>query len=141
MTESSEFTPQQEFDFEGSSLPIQYIETQDVKEGVVCDVYTFEGGSDKDLAIIRIKPGAKTPLQRILQGEKTVEGYISGKGRLVITRNSGKEEVFEVSDKKPFSTTAMIRDIMQWHADSDSDLVAYEVCIPPYQDGRFENIS
>lgn len=68
MTESSEFTPQQEFDFEGSSLPIQYIETQDVKEGVVCDVYTFEGGSDKDL-------------------------------------------------------------------------MAYEVCIPPYQDGRFENIS
>ena len=29
---------------------------------------------------------------------------------------------------------------MQWEADKDSDLVAYEICFPPYEDGRYQNI-
>ena len=33
-----------------------------------------------------------------------------------------------------------IGEIMQWQADKDSPLVAYEICIPPYEDGRYENI-
>lgn len=27
-----------------------------------------------------------------------------------------------------------------WEADPDSSLMAYEVCFPPYEDGRYENI-
>jgi hypothetical protein len=30
---------------------------------------------------------------------------------------------------------------MQWFADDDSSLTAYEICYPPYEDGRYENIS
>ncbi len=30
--------------------------------------------------------------------------------------------------------------IMQWTAPEDTDLVFYEVCDPPYQDGRFEDL-
>ena len=61
------FTPLKVFEFEGSPLPVQFVETQDVKEGVTCDIYTFEDDSNKDLAIIRIKPDFKTPLHKILQ--------------------------------------------------------------------------
>ena len=135
-------TPLKIFEFEGTSLPVRFVETQDVVEGVVCDVYTFEGDSSKDLAIIRVQPGFKTPLQRVLQGEKTIEGYVSGKGKLNITRSNNEKESFEVNEnlKKPLSVTVMVGDLMQWHADKDSNLVAYEVCFPPYKDGRFENI-
>jgi len=135
-------SPLKTFEFEGNALSLTYVETQDVTKGVVCDVYTFENGSDKDLAIIRIQAGCRTPLQRILQGEKTIEGYISGKGKLVLTRKNGKTEAYIVNDSlgKPFTATVTIGDVMQWHADKDSDLVVYEVCFPPYKDGRFENI-
>jgi hypothetical protein len=30
---------------------------------------------------------------------------------------------------------------MQWYANGNSDLVFYEVCWPPYADGRFEDIA
>ena len=30
---------------------------------------------------------------------------------------------------------------MQWEASKNSNLVFYEVCYPPYQDGRFENLA
>jgi hypothetical protein len=33
-----------------------------------------------------------------------------------------------------------IGDVMQWEADKETDLVAYEICFPPYEDGRYENI-
>ncbi len=29
---------------------------------------------------------------------------------------------------------------MQWQADPNSPLEAYEICYPPYQDGRYENL-
>jgi len=29
---------------------------------------------------------------------------------------------------------------MQWEADKEADLVAYEICFPPYEDGRYENL-
>lgn len=130
------------FSFEGKEQPVIFVETMKVAEGVECDVYTFDGDTSKDLGIIRIKPGSRTPLQKVLKGDRTVEGYISGRGKLTITRNDGKHHIYEVSDemKKPVVITVEIGELMQWEAAPDSDLQAYEVCFPPYEDGRYENI-
>lgn len=118
------------------------METMHVTDGVDCEVYTFDGDPSKDLGIIKVKPGCKTPLQKVLKGDRTVEGYISGKGKLTVTKTDGRQEVYLVGGetKAPFSMTVGIGELMQWEADGESELVAYEICFPPYEDGRYENI-
>lgn len=74
---------------------VNFVETVDVREGVKCDVYEYVQDSSKDLGIITISPGKNTPLQRVLNGDKTIEGYISGKGKLTITKPNGQKNVFE----------------------------------------------
>ncbi len=130
------------FNFEGQEQPVSFVKTLPITEGVECDVYTFDGDSTKDLGIIRIKPGSKTALQKVLKGEKTIEGYVSGKGKLTLTRADGREEPpYNVGEsQEPFSATVMVGDLMQWEAAADSSLVAYEICLPPYENGRFENL-
>lgn len=130
------------FEFQGQKTPVSFVETIQVTSGVECDVYTFDKDPAKDLGVIRIKPGAKTPLQRVLKGDKTIEGYVSGRGKLTITKPDGNQEIHTIDEhsQKPFSTSVGIGELMQWEADGDSELVAYEVCTPPYEDGRFENI-
>lgn len=128
------------FKIEGKSQKITYIETNRVKEGVLCDVYSFEDDMDKDLAIISIKPESCTPLQRILKGERTLEGYLSGEGKLKITYANGKHKVFHLDESKSgFFVDLKVGDMMQWFA-GGSQLTVFEVCYPPYEDGRFENI-
>jgi len=127
------------FNFEGKEQAVSFIETTQVTDGVDCDVYSFAEDESKDLGIIKIGPGKKTPLQRVLQGEKTIEGYVSGKGKLTITRADGKQENF-MADGSSLNATVNIGELMQWEADPNSDLVAFEICYPPYEDGRFENI-
>lgn len=131
-----------EFKFEERIQPVVYKETVSVNPDVDCDVYGFEGDDEKDLGIIKIKVGGKTPLQKVLKGQRTVEGHVSGQGKLVITRVDGKEETYKVSDtdSAKFKIDVGIGERMQWKADPDSKLVAFEVCIPPYEDGRFENL-
>lgn len=135
--------PLQEFEFEGRMLPVSFVSTLDVTEGVQCDVYKFVGDKAKDLGIIRIQPGRQTPLQKVLKGDKTIEGYISGKGRLVITLPGGEKKIYEVwtGMKNPPLIIVGINELMQWEADKNSELIAYEICYPPYEDGRYENIS
>ena len=58
------------FNFEGKDMSVNFIEMMEVVEGVECDVYEFIGDKSKDLGIIRIKAGGKTPLQKVLKGEK-----------------------------------------------------------------------
>ena len=128
--------PVKSFLFEGREQLVSFVETLDVADGVACDVYTFDGDTTKDLGIIRINPGSKTPLQKVLKGDKTVEGYISGKGKLKITKPNGKQVVYT----EPFAITVAVGELMQWEADPDSDLSVYEICLPPYEDGRYENI-
>ncbi|MDZ4231500.1 MAG: hypothetical protein U1C52_01790, partial [Patescibacteria group bacterium] len=114
------------------------------KDGVVCDVYKFTEDDSKDLAIVRVEAGSATPLQKILLGDRTIEGYVSGKGVLTITRANGEKEVYQVGNddmQEPFSKVLMIGDTMQWQADKIGELVFYEVCFPPYKDGRFEDIA
>lgn len=130
------------FAFEGIKYRVAYEETTEVTDGVTCSVYRFLDDESKDLGVIHIKPGSNTPKQRVLQGDRTVEGHIQGNGRLIIIRSDGTEEIhkFTASSDEGFETTVNLGDIMQWQADANSDLVAYEICIPPYQAGRFENL-
>jgi len=123
---------------EGYLQDIAYTETMKVKEGVECDVYSFTNDKNKDLGVIRISPGMKTPLQKILKGNKTVEGSISGKGKLVITKDDGHQETFEAIPG--LEIIVNIDETMQWVAETDSSLVAYEICYPPYEDGRYQNL-
>ena len=130
------------FEWENKPQSVKFVEAMQVTSGVECDVYTFIGDFTKDLGIIKIQPGHKTPLQKVLMGERTIEGYISGKGALHLTRTNGEQEIHTVGDKpqEQFSVNVMVGDLMQWQAAKDSELVAYEICFPPYADGRYENI-
>lgn len=130
------------FDFQDTRFLVEFDTTTNVTPGVTCDVYRFTNDTGKDLGIIHIEGGHKTPLQRVLKGDKTIEGYISGKGKLTITKTTGQKEIFEFNNKsvEPFAKTVAIGELMQWEANKDSTLVAYEVCVPPYKDGRYENV-
>lgn len=135
-------TPLKNFNFEGNEQLVSYVKTMHVADGVDCEAYTFDGDLSKDLGIIKIRPGYKTPLQRVLKGDKTIEGYISGKGKLTLTKPDGTQEIHVVREESqgPFSITVRIGELMQWEATKNSDLVVYEACFPPYEDGRYENI-
>jgi hypothetical protein len=137
---SEKHQPVHTFNFDGVEQPVSFVETMKVADGVECDVYSFGEDESKDLGIIRIEPGKKTPLQRVLKGEKTVEQYISGKGELAITRQDGTQEVIIADGSNHVLRIVNIGEMMQWEAAEDSDLVAAEICYPPYQEGRFENI-
>jgi len=130
------------FQWDKQDQAVSFIETQEVISGVQCDVYTFTDDKNKDLGIIRIEAGHKTPLQKVLKGDKTIEGYLSGKGKLVITKATGEEKTYPVDEntKKPFEVKVRIGELMQWHADNNSELMFYEICFPPYEDGRYENL-
>src|SRR5215469_15871425 len=115
--------------------PVEYVETMQVKSGVECDVYSFVGDGSEDLAIVRVAKGSKTPLQRILQGDKTIEGYLEGKGTLAVQYEDGtaKSHSFDATstDKE---VEVRVGQIMQWTAPNDTDLTFYEICKPPYKD-------
>lgn len=118
---------------------VTYVETQQVKEGVEADLYTFNGDASKDLAIVRVAAGHKTPLQRILKGEKTIEGYLDGQATLMVTHPDNTQSVVIYPGSVELETSVAVNDTMQWSA--DTGLTFYEICWPPYEDGRFENIS
>lgn len=126
------------FEFEGNTQPVEFVETMDVAEGVSCDVYKFVGDDTKDLGIIKIDVGCKTPLQKVLKGDRTIEGYISGEGKLIVSKD-GENKIYEVGDSEKLSVEVNIGETMQWQA-GDKQLIAYEVCFPPYEDGRYENL-
>lgn len=124
------------------SRKVSFVETMQVKDGVWCDVYSFVGDNTKDLAIVRVEKGYKTPRQRILRGNKTIEGLLVGKGTFTVQQEDGAVDNYildETSANKEIEVK--VGQIMQWQAPDDTDLVFYEICDPPYQDGRFENLS
>lgn len=116
---------------------VEFIESTKVVAGVTCDVYRFVDDSQKDLGIIYINAGCSTPKQKVLKGDRTIEGYISGNGKLIVTGQNGKQQIYQ-TDKDNLSVDVKIGEIMQWQA--TTDLVAYEICYPPYQDGRYQNL-
>ena len=123
------------------SRPVSFVETQQVKEGVECDIYNFTKDSSKDLAIVRVTKGFKTPLQKIKMGTKTIEGYIGGEGTLTVWSHDNVRTIYPFSaSTSVISIEVKIGEIMQWYADGNSRLTFYEICEPPYIDGRFENL-
>ena len=138
-----EFSPHlNTFEFEGKREKVSFVETVKVNTGVECDVYKFDQDGSKDLGVIRIDPGQSTPLQKVLKGEKTIEGYISGKGKLVVTGTDDRKTEYRAENPlpTPIMVTVAVGEKMQWRSDVDSPLVAYEICFPPYEDGRYENL-
>ena len=131
-----------EFAFERKPQHIKFVEKVAVTEGVVCDVYFFVGDETKDLGIITIQPGCSTPRQLVLGGSRTIEGYISGRGELIIDSSNGEKEFYPVDDSYPgrFQVDVNVGDVMQWLAEKDSSLVVYEICFPPYKDGRYQDL-
>ena len=129
------------FTYNGATLAVVFQESYEVVPGVTCDVYIHPETQQRDLGIITIEPHAKTPRQKVLGGDETIEGYLSGKGTLTITHRDGKQSVFEVGpENEGFSHPVEIGEIMQWQADDNEGLIVFEICFPPYQDGRFENL-
>jgi len=128
-----------EFEFEGQKQRVSFVETMNVTDRVTCDVYKIDNDETKDLGIIKVQSGFKTPLQKVLKGDRTVEGYISGIGKLVVSKKDGEDKTYEVKEGDSLSVNVEIGEKMQWQA-GDEPLVAYEVCFPPFEEGRYENI-
>lgn len=127
------------FTYKNETLTVKFVESSEVFPGVVCDVYFHPETKERDLGVIYIEAGKKTKPQRVLSGDQTIEGYISGTGRLCIQKPSGEKLIFEVNqNSEGFAQVVEVEDIMQWQA--DDNLVIFEICFPPYQDGRFENL-
>lgn len=129
------------FNFQGENLPVNFRETEVIANGVECDTYDFTGDREKDLGIIRIQ-GEQTPKQKVVKGDKTIETFMSGAGRLKVKRGNGWVELYEFGGKSHAtkSVEVSIGDEMQWQAGVGSHLEASEVCLPPYEDGRFVNL-
>jgi hypothetical protein len=72
------------------TLDVTYIETQTVKDGVECDIYKYTLDESRDLAVVRVSRGFKTPLQEVVSGTTTIESYLEGAGTLTIRSKNGK---------------------------------------------------
>lgn len=129
------------FEIDGKQRKVRFIESNTVKQGVHCDVYQFMGDSSCDLAIVEVQPGQTTPLQLIVQGSKTIEGYVEGSGELSIVAKSGEIKILEFNKNQTGNVVLHVGDTMQWQASENQKLVFYEVCYPSYQEGRFQNLS
>lgn len=68
---------------------------------------------------------------------------MSGGGTLTVWSTDGAPQAYifepgDMTDKKGVEVAK--GQLMQWSADKGVDLVFYEVCTPPYEDGRFEDL-
>jgi len=123
----------------GYDTLLEFVSSNTVFPGVTCDVYNLPENDECDLGIIKIEAGKKTTPQKVLSGSKTIEGYVSGSGILIITKPDGEVRKFSVGPgTEGFTCEIEVGDIMQWIA--LEDLVIFEVCYPPYKDGRYQNL-
>jgi len=120
--------------------PVEFIEKSFVKEGVVCDVYSFQNTQDKDLGIINITKGSRSPRQLVVDGDQTYQIYRKGIGYLRIWSNENSKEPSHVYTFPGDEVEILVRqgEVMEWEALEDLEFA--EVCIPPYKDGRFKNL-
>ena len=81
-------------------------------------------------------------LQKVLEGNKTIEGFVSGSGILTVIKEDGGIQNYNFNDTKDKEEVIVkVNEIMQWEASGNSDLIFYEICYPPYKAGRYENLS
>ena len=126
------------FKHAGIDWVVKFVETQIVKPGVDCDIYSITDDTTKDLTIVRVKKGFSTPKQLIIKGSKTIEGYISGKAFLSVTTASAKKIGYSFPNTEWTYVELGVGATMQWH--SIEDLTFYEICEPPYEAGRFKDL-
>jgi hypothetical protein len=125
------------FYYRGEHRPVRYLETDQVKPGVVCDIYEFIGVNAFDLAIVTVSPGCSTPLKRVEEtGGKTIEGIMKGYGSFYV----GGESRVSLTFGFPRVNTVNFGETMQWEA-GDRGLTFFEICHPPYKEGRFVNLT
>jgi hypothetical protein len=129
-----------EIHFKGQIWKIKNNDTYEVAFGVYCDNYEIVGDSEQDLAVVHVCPNARTPRQLVKYGERTIEVFLSGSGKLIIETASGtvQEHYFAENQSGNYVMVA-IGEKMQWIA-GNKGLRFVEICKPPYKDGRFENI-
>jgi hypothetical protein len=62
---------------------------------------------------------------------------------LEITGNNGVVQTFTYKSDVTGADnqTVHVGEKMQWHNTGDDDLVFFEICIPPFKEGRFKNIN
>ena len=66
---------------------------------------------------------------------------MSGTGSLTVTQADGQVKTYTLSDNsRGEAVEVKVGELMQWQADGDTALTFYEICDPPYEDGRFENL-
>ena len=94
---------------------IKFIETTQVKEGVVCDVYEFENDTRKDLGIVKVSKGYKTPLQKVLKGDKVIEIFREGVGKLTVIGTDKKDRVYRFPGQQS-EVEVEVGELMQWEA-------------------------
>lgn len=115
-----------------------------VEEGVYCLSYEVSDSKEVDTAVIVVKPGHKTPKQKVIKGDKTAEQFLNGFGKITIWRVDSRveflEETYYLTPDTNLEVDLNVGDIMQWEAAEDSYLVFSEHCWPPYEEGRFENL-
>lgn len=127
------------FTIENEILELNYESTNEVKPGVICDVYSVAGRTDLDFAFVAMQAGCRTPLQLVKGGDRTIEIHVSGTGKFFFKENERTEpKIFELKDGKTFNLDIPIGSTVQWIA--ETDLTFAEVCYPPYQDGRYVNL-
>lgn len=127
------------FKLDDELLELKYESTNEVKLGVICDVYSVIGRTDLDFALVEMKSGSSTPLQLVKGGERTIEIHVSGVGQFFFQENEKAEpKLFDLEDGKPFKLTIPIGSKVRWIA--ETDLTFAEVCYPPYEDGRYINL-
>jgi len=119
---------------------LEFSERLIVREGVTCFSYKFHDDPSKDIAFVHVEAGAKTPLQEVIGGSRTVEGYMSGSGCFEMWSSTTSIKCYEVAPGVSFEIVVPQGWRMQWKADSNFNLVFYELCWPPYSDGRFRDL-
>lgn len=115
--------------YDNTTFQTSFIETVDVKDGVKCDVYSFDSDDSKNLGVLSILAGKCSPCQRVLQGDETLQIHVSGKATLVITEVDGAKTDYKYPGAKEV-VAVRPGQVMQWFA--DEDLQYYEICTPPF---------
>lgn len=122
---------------EYKNQPVRFIESSEVKDGVVCDVYEFVNDKSKDLGIVRVQKGFKTPLQLVCDGEKTMEIFQNGRAILTVIDQNDNEHIYNFPSEHS-EVEIRIGEKVQWEA--LENLVFAEICYPPYKEGRFKDL-
>jgi len=124
-------------DIFGKSRGVRFVESSTVKQGVVCDVYAFVDDNSQDLAVVSIEAGEVSPKQLLSSGDETIEYHVQGMSNLRVERVGGTVDIYNFpGDERAVAINE--GDVMQWCA--IEDLVFYELCTPPYTDGRFKDL-